>query len=228
MKSNPNEKKNEHFKEENDLEIKLGLGDGKQQNYADIKVGIADRAISSDKLDEVTVLHLRDLDIDPSSINKIGNLVFVRDGLKVCIVDSTGRTLLVGTDNIPVFVPVMQKPFNFMQSNVAATQTNVALDVLGLAGNTAYLMPFSGSVIGISVASNAARTGGTLTVEAMIDTDGTGLTAVLDATNTQYHYNTQDALAGRFTRNQRIGARITTTGTWTPTTADIVVTVITT
>src|SRR3990167_1400381 len=125
MKSNPNEKKNEHFKEENDLEIKLGLGDGKQQNYADIKVGIADRAISSDKLDEVTVLHLRDLDIDPSSINKIGNLVFVRDGLKVCIVDSTGRTLLVGTDNIPVFVPVMQKPFNFMQSNVAATQTNV-------------------------------------------------------------------------------------------------------
>lgn len=119
-----------------------------------------------------------------------------------------------------------KQPFNFMQSNVAANQTAVAIDVLGLAGNTEVVMPYAGSVIGISVASNAARSAGTLTVDATVDGVVTGLQAVLDDDPTTYALNTQAKDTDTFTAGQRIGVKITTDGAWAPVTADIVVAVI--
>ena len=115
------------------------------------------------------------------------------------------------------------QPFNFMQANVAASQTAVAIDVLGLVGNTEYVMDGPGSIIGISVASNDARTAGTLTVDATINGTVTGLQAVLDGTNTQYHYATQLVDADTFVAGNRVGVKITTDAAWLPTTADIVV-----
>lgn len=121
--------------------------------------------------------------------------------------------------------PYMQ-PYQFMQSNVAASQSAVALDVLGLSGNTEYTMELEGSVIGISIASNDARTAGILTADVTINGTATGLQAVLDGTNTTYHYVTQIPETDTFSAGDRLGVDITTDGSWAPETADIVVTVI--
>lgn len=118
------------------------------------------------------------------------------------------------------------QPYQFMQSNVAASQSAVALDVLGLSGNTEYTMDLDGSVIGISIASNDARTGGTLTVDATVNGTATGLQSVLDGTNTTYHYATQIPETDTFSVGDRLGVDITTDGSWAPVTADIVVSVI--
>ena len=114
----------------------------------------------------------------------------------------------------------------FMQSNVPASQSAVALDVLGLTGNTEIVVPYAGSVMGISIASNAPRTAGTLTVDATVNGTATGLQAVLDATNTQYHQTTQAKDTDAFSEGDRLGVKITTDANWAPETADIVVTVI--
>jgi hypothetical protein len=119
-----------------------------------------------------------------------------------------------------------KQPFNFMQSDVAAGQTDIQLNVLGLSGNTEFVMPYAGSVIAISVASNAARSAGTLTVEPSINGTGTGLTTELDASPTQYNQATQAKDTDTFSAGDRLGVEITTDGSWAPTTADIVVAVI--
>jgi len=116
--------------------------------------------------------------------------------------------------------------FNFQQIDVAAGQTSVAIDVLGLAGNTEYTLPYDGSIVAISIASNAARTGGTLTVKPTVNGVEQTLAATLDATNTTYHYATQAKDAETFSAGDRLGVKITTDATWAPTTADIVVTVV--
>jgi len=119
-----------------------------------------------------------------------------------------------------------KQSFGFMRQNVAASQNAVPIDVLGLAGNAEIVMPFAGSVLGIGVASNAARTGGTLAVDVTINGVATGLQAQLDASNTQYHSATQPKDTDAFSAGARLGVKITTSADWAPTTADIVVTVI--
>lgn len=119
-----------------------------------------------------------------------------------------------------------KQSFGFMQQNVSASQSAVAMDVLGLEGNTEVVMPFAGSVLGIGVASNAARTSGTLTVDVTVNGVAMGLEAQLDASNTQYHSATQAKDTDDFNAGDRLGVKITTSADWAPTTADIVVTVI--
>ena len=118
------------------------------------------------------------------------------------------------------------QPYQFMQSDVAASQAAVALDVLGLAGNTEYTMELAGSVVGIAIASNDARTAGTLTVDVTVNGTATGLQAILDGTNDTYHYATQIAETDTFSAGDRLGVDITTGADWEPDgTPDIVVTV---
>ena len=116
--------------------------------------------------------------------------------------------------------------FNFMQSDVTAGQTSVSLNVLGLTGNSEYVLPCAGSVIGISVASNEARTAGTLTVDATVNGIATGLQAALDAANTTYYSSTQNVNTDAFSTGDRLGIVITTSADWAPTTADIVITAV--
>lgn len=123
----------------------------------------------------------------------------------------------------------------FMQSDVAASQTNAALTVAEVRDTAAsaddqnaadgYVMPWAGEVIGISVRASAARSAGTLTVEALIGAAATALTAILNATNTQMKATLQQRGKSTFPANSLIAARITTDGSWAPVTADIVVTV---
>lgn len=126
-------------------------------------------------------------------------------------------------------------PLVFMQSDAAASQTNAGLtvaevrDVAAIADDQnaadGYIMPFDGEIVAISVRSSAARTAGTLTVEAMINAAATALTAVLDATNTQSKATKQPRELDRFVSGDRVAARITTDAAWAPVTADVVVVV---
>ncbi len=111
----------------------------------------------------------------------------------------------------------------FIQENVAASQTDVALD-LGLASaRTSLPAVRPGSITGVVVRSAGARSAGTLTVEPTINGTGTGLTAVLNASNTTAKATTQPACLDAFVAGDALGVKITTDGSWAPTTADITV-----
>lgn len=113
---------------------------------------------------------------------------------------------------------------DFYQDNVAASQTDVTLGSgsrSGLSAGPAFIASRAGSVTGIVVYSNAARTAGTLTVEVKKNGAATGLTAVLDGTNTTLKATYQVKGADTFVAGDRITAAITTDGSWAPTTADI-------
>lgn len=98
---------------------------------------------------------------------------------------------------------------------------NSAADALAV---TEEQIPFDFEVIGVTVTSNAARTAGTLTADVTIDGTVTGLQAVLDETNTTRHYSRQSRGSDVGVAGSRVGVKLTTSS-WTPTTADIAVTV---
>lgn len=116
--------------------------------------------------------------------------------------------------------------FWFYQDNVAAGQAAVALLLGGDVARTERIAVRSGSVRGIAVSSNAARTAGTLTVDATVDGTATGLQAVLDGTNTLKHVATQGKDLDTFAQKGLVGVKITTSADWAPTTADITVEVL--
>lgn len=110
------------------------------------------------------------------------------------------------------------------QDDVAASQSAVALPRGN--GRTEVPMPSAGHVVGVVVYSNAARVAGTLTVEVTVNGTGTGLTAVLNASNTQTKATRQAQNLDKYAEGNRIGVKITTDGSWSPITADIDVAVL--
>lgn len=106
------------------------------------------------------------------------------------------------------------------QDNVAAAQTEVALTLNG-GVRTEITMPRPGHIVGISIRSNAARSAGSLSVEPTLDGFVAGLAAVLDATDTQTATARQDPGIDTFTAGQRIGVKLSSDGSWAPTTADV-------
>lgn len=138
----------------------------------------------------------------------------------VITIDAKGRVTALTSQNISNAAARLLLG-QWHQDNVAASQTNVALELYGVTNHTERITTRAGSVTGIVVWSNAARAAGTLTVEPTIDGTGTGLTAVLDGTNTTMKVTTQATGLDTYTAGQRIGAIITTDGSWSPTSADI-------
>lgn len=65
----------------------------------------------------------------------------------------------------------------------------------------------AGSVVGISVAGDAARTAGAVTFEVYINGAATGLSVTIDGTNTQYHYATQASGLDTYAAGDRIDIR---------------------
>jgi hypothetical protein len=116
----------------------------------------------------------------------------------------------------------------FGEDNLAASLTNSQLYrvVQGVQSQIPVVASHDGSIVGLSVASSEARTAGTATFEVYLDGVATGLQAVLDATDTQYAYGVQGGTADLFVAGARIDVRVTTDGSWTPTTADVEATVI--
>jgi len=117
-----------------------------------------------------------------------------------------------------------RKNIYFLMDDIAASQTAVRLFVVA-GGQRGRIMLRSGSILAIGVRSSEARTAGTLTVEVYVNGAATGLTAVLDATNTTFKVTTQAKDMDAFVAGDQIDARITTDASWAPTTADIDVTV---
>lgn len=104
---------------------------------------------------------------------------------------------------------------------VIVDRPNVVADVTAVTG---IPIPWEFEVVGISIESTEARTAGTLTADVTIDGTVTGLTAVLNATNTTRTTSTQPRSTDVGNAGSRVGVKVTTSS-WTPVTADIAVTV---
>lgn len=111
----------------------------------------------------------------------------------------------------------------WFQDDVAANQSAVALTRFsnGAAFTTKAFPIRSGSLVAVWVRSSEARTAGTLTVEVFKNGSTTGLTAVLDGTNTTFKVTTQAADLDTHVAGDDYDIRITTDASWAPTTADI-------
>lgn len=81
--------------------------------------------------------------------------------------------------------------------------------------------PRAGSITGVWVHTNDPRTAGTLTVEVYKNGVATGLTAVLDGTNTTFKATTQAAALDTFVAGDQLDIRFSTDAGWTPIAADI-------
>lgn len=110
----------------------------------------------------------------------------------------------------------------FYQDNVPASQTDISLT------GDRWVAPRAGSITAIIVKSTEARTAGTCTVEVRKNTgafgasgSATGLTAILDGTNTVTKVTTQGPGTDTFNAGDELYVAVTTSGTWAPTTADI-------
>lgn len=117
-------------------------------------------------------------------------------------------------------------PLLFSQAALAINQSAVAITVVETSADTIeYVIPWEYEVVGISASVSEARTAGTATVDATIDTTATGLQAVIDGTNTLRDTGTQARGTDVGAAGSRVGVKLTTDGTWAPTTADISVVV---
>ena len=116
--------------------------------------------------------------------------------------------------------------------NLGTSQTDVQLviDVAGaaqIAAGSRFKMPYNGIAKGICVSGSAARTAGSATFQIFRDGAdiGSSSDAVIDGSNTQFVCSTGGT--GTFTAGQILDVRVTTTGTFAPTTteytADIIV-----
>lgn len=120
-------------------------------------------------------------------------------------------------------------PLTFTQDNVAASQTDVQLNVAEVASAATLAvdgitMPWAGIVIGISYNLSAAATAGSMTVGATVN--GTeAADPTLTVTTAASGYDLAVRGAATFVAGDRIGAEITTNGSWDATTSDLAVTV---
>lgn len=121
-------------------------------------------------------------------------------------------------------------PLTFHQNAVAASQTNAQLPLVETSAtssstdNDEYVMPFDGEIVAISAEVSAAATAGSLTIGATID--GTeAADPTLSITTATEAWDTCPRGTAQFAAGDRIGAEITTSGTWDATTADLAVVV---
>ena len=142
--------------------------------------------------------------------------------VSILLWDSTNKTFSCGKDNDLVTLA-------WAETNLAASQTALQMDRpdstgLNTTTSEAY-MPYAGNIVGLEVGGGAARTAGTATFEVYKNGGATGLTVVIDGTNTQYNRTTQASGSDTFVAGDYIDVRETTDGTWAPTTAEWVATV---
>lgn len=109
------------------------------------------------------------------------------------------------------------------QSSVAASQSAAQLGRYGVSWQGPLILPFSGSVIGVLAGVSTARTAGSLTLQVYIDGSASGLEVVIDADNPLTVEDTAPAGIYVFEAGEKVTVRITTTGDWSPTSADLLV-----
>lgn len=125
--------------------------------------------------------------------------------------------------------PIKLVALSFCQDNVAASQSNVQLNV-GEVASAATLavdgitMPWAGTIVGISYNLSAAATAGAMTIGPTVN--GTeAADPTLAVTTAASGSDTALRAVATFAAGDRIGAEITTDGSWDGTSSDLVVTV---
>lgn len=118
---------------------------------------------------------------------------------------------------------------DWVQAQVAASQTAVAMPIgasratNGASLVTERVMPWAGSVVGLSARVSTAANAGTCKVE--ITVNGTvQIYGVLTIDTNQNARLTIDADRVRFVAGDRLGVKITTNGAWNATTSDLLTT----
>lgn len=117
----------------------------------------------------------------------------------------------------------------FVQDNLAASQTDVQLNIAEVAAGATlavdgYVMPWAGEIVGISYVLSAAATAGTLTIGATVG--GTEKTDPTLSVTTGVGGSDKAARGTTlFAAGDKIGAEITTDGSWDGTSSDLGVTV---
>lgn len=110
-------------------------------------------------------------------------------------------------------------------NNVGANLVTVAVPKIGDAEHDGFdgkwIAPAAGSVIGVAVKSNAARTAGNAEVNCQKNGVDIGLDATLDGTNTIFDTTTQAAGLDTFVAGDEFGFTLDTSLDWAPTTADL-------
>jgi hypothetical protein len=94
----------------------------------------------------------------------------------------------------------------------------LTIDGQGVSPTIPMLRP--GSITGVIVRTNDARTNGSLTIEVTKNGTGIGLTAVINAANTAFKATLQAPGTDTFVVGDTIGVNVTTDGSWAPTTSD--------
>lgn len=112
----------------------------------------------------------------------------------------------------------------FTEDGLADAQSAVAMKVVDPLGAAEHKVPFDGEIVAVSVLSDSARTAGTATFDATVNGTVTGLTAVLNATDTTHKHTTQARGSDKFVAGDRVGCKVTT-ASWTPIAADVTVSV---
>lgn len=117
--------------------------------------------------------------------------------------------------------------YAFGLANIPISQTDVQLIAADPSGNDFYVAAFDGEVIAVAWGFSAAPTAGTMTVGATFggteDADTTASVTV-DSATTVGRIRVPRGKAA-FTAGTKIGAEITTNGSFAPTTTDVTVTV---
>lgn len=108
--------------------------------------------------------------------------------------------------------------FSFSEANLAASQTNTDIPVVG-ADHTAYLLPFDGYIVGYVIGKSAAHSAGSLDFDINISGTST-LTIAADTASVYASINTPDE---PFSAGQTLGVDYTSDGSLDATTVDVVI-----
>lgn len=109
----------------------------------------------------------------------------------------------------------------WFDTDVAASQTNVQLIMVGSAAGDGIVMPVAGYVIGLTASLTAAATAGSLTIGVTKDgTEWAGTTQTV-TTGTEVRALFSTSANYRFAAGEQIGVEITTDGSWDGTTSDL-------
>ncbi len=118
-------------------------------------------------------------------------------------------------------------PLTFAQDAVAASQSDARLTTETGSAADEYVMPFDYEIIAVAVESSVAAAGDDATVEPVVNgAAGTEPAATLTSAGSDtsaYGSVTRGTVTG--VAGDRVGAAVTTTASWSATTADIAVVV---
>ena len=109
-------------------------------------------------------------------------------------------------------------PFSFYVADASGqSQSATAMSATGeaTAGDVPQQpCPWAGSIVGLSIQSEAARTAGTLTIQPSINGTAAATSDTLNATDTQYAYTTWRRGLYPVTAGQRIGCLWSSDASW--------------